>query len=39
MLPVLESVLAAFGQHTSQSTDDQTLSDEHVAQVVNEVSP
>ncbi|MGZ3644552.1 MAG: B12-binding domain-containing radical SAM protein [Ktedonobacteraceae bacterium] len=39
MLPVLESVLAAFGQHTSQSTDDQALYDEHVAQVVNEVSP
>ena len=39
MLPVLESVLAAFGQHTPQSTDDQTLSNDHAAQVINEVSP
>ncbi len=38
MLPVLESVLAAFGQHTPQNIDDQTSSDEHVAQVINEVS-
>jgi hypothetical protein len=38
MLPVLESVLAAFGQHTSQSTDNQTSSNEHEAQVTNEVS-
>lgn len=26
MLPVLERVLVAFGQHTSQSLEDQTLS-------------
>ena len=39
MLPVLESVLAAFGQHTAQSTEDRALSNEHVAQVMNEMSP
>ena len=38
MLPVLESVLAAFGQRTPQSMDNQTLSNEHSAQVINEVS-
>ena len=37
MLPVLESVLAAFGQHTSKNIDDQTSSNEHTAQVTNKV--
>ena len=35
MLPVLESVLAAFGQHTAQSTNDQASYNDHVAQVIN----
>src|SRR6266480_3166634 len=35
MLPVLESVLEAFGQHTSQSMDDQTSSNEREASVVS----
>src|SRR6266566_456339 len=35
MLPVLESVLAAFGQRSPQSMDNQTSSDEHVAQIVS----
>jgi radical SAM superfamily enzyme YgiQ (UPF0313 family) len=35
MLPVLETVLAAFGKHTPRSMVNQTLSDEHVAEVVS----
>ncbi len=38
MLPVLESVLAAFGQHTPQSMDNQISSNDLAAQVINEVS-
>jgi radical SAM superfamily enzyme YgiQ (UPF0313 family) len=38
MLPVLENVLAAFGQH-NPSMEDQVSFNEHVAQVANEVSP
>jgi len=38
MLPVLESVLAAFGQHTPQKRDDQASSNDLSAQVINEVS-
>ncbi len=38
MLPVLESVLAAFGQHTPQSMDNQASSNDLSAQVINEVS-
>ncbi len=38
MLPVLESVLAAFGQHTPQNIDDQASSNDLSAQVINEVS-
>jgi radical SAM superfamily enzyme YgiQ (UPF0313 family) len=35
MLPVLESVLAAFGQHTSCSIDNQRAANEHKASVVS----
>ena len=38
MLPVLESVLAAFGQHASQGIDAQTESNNHAVQSINEAS-
>jgi hypothetical protein len=38
MLPILETVLAACGQHTPQSSDNQTSSNDLSAQVINEVS-
>jgi hypothetical protein len=39
MLPVSESVLGAFGQHTSQSTEYEASSNDQVAQVINGVPP
>jgi hypothetical protein len=34
MLPVLETVLAAFGHYTPQTKDSETISNEHATQVV-----
>jgi hypothetical protein len=34
MLPVLETVLAAFGHDKSQTKDNETISIEHATQVV-----